>query len=37
MSDMDIVELDDDNQLLCNTNENHDLTTEPGNCERFLF
>lgn len=37
MSDMDIVEVDDDNQLLCNTNENHSLSTEPGNLKIFTF
>lgn len=31
MSDMDIVEADDENQFHSNTNESHKLNSQPGN------
>lgn len=31
MSDMDIVEVDDENQFLSIKNENHTLNSQPGN------
>jgi len=31
MSDMDIVEAEDENQFLSNKNENHKLSSQPGN------
>lgn len=31
MSDMDIVEVDDENQFHGNKNENHKISSQPGN------